>query len=429
MPDNPAVPVKMRWWPSGGLWRHPDFLRLWGAQVGSAFGSRITRTALPIIAILTLRATPAQVAVLAALGVAPGVLVGLFAGGHVDRADKRPLLIGADLVRALLILTIPAAAWLGVLSMPQLYVIAALVAAATTLFQIADNSYLPALVGRERLVEGNARLSATDSVAEAAGPGIAGVLIQLLTAPVAMLVDAASYLWSALLLGRIRTREVRGPAEVEAEETAVLADARAGFRACLAHPLVRPLLLADAVMYFFGGFFMALYMVLALETLRLSPAVVGVVIGVGGVGSFAGALLAERLGRARRTGAAMVAALAVGQSAVLLVPLAAGAGWLAIPLLVAQQLVGDACLTAYEIHALSLRQRVLPDAVLGRANAAFHVVTGVALPAGALIAGPLATVAGVAPAMWVGACGALLAVPVLLASPLPRLRPSEEEST
>ncbi|HEX9936923.1 MAG TPA: MFS transporter, partial [Longimicrobium sp.] len=384
-------------------------------------------TALPIIAILTLRATPAQVAVLAALGVAPGVLVGLFAGGHVDRADKRPLLIGADLVRALLILTIPAAAWLGVLSMPQLYVIAALVAAATTLFQIADNSYLPALVGRERLVEGNARLSATDSVAEAAGPGIAGVLIQLLTAPVAVLVDAASYLWSALLLGRIRTREVREPAEVETAETSVLGDARAGFRACLAHPLVRPLLLADAVMYLFGGFFMALYMVLALETLRLSPAVVGVVIGVGGVGSFAGALLAERLGRARRTGAAMVAALAVGQAAVLLVPLAAGAGWLAIPLLVAQQLVGDACLTAYEIHALSLRQRVLPDAVLGRANAAFHVVTGVALPAGALIAGPLAIVAGVAPAMWVGACGALLAVPILLASPLPRLRPSELE--
>ncbi|HEU4557158.1 MAG TPA: MFS transporter [Longimicrobium sp.] len=410
----------MRWWPTGGLWRHADFLRLWGAQAGSAFGSRITRTALPIIAILSLHATPAQVAVLAALGVAPGVLVGMFAGGHVDRSAKRPLLIGADLVRALLILTIPAAAWLGVLSMAQLCLIAALVAAATTLFQIADNSYLPALVGRERLVAGNARLAATDSVAEAAGPGMAGVLIQLLTAPMAMLVDAGSYLWSALLLSRIRTREEREPVDAEAAETSVLADARAGFSACLAHPLVRALLLADAVTYFFGGFFMALYMVLALETLSLSPAVVGLVISVGGVGAFAGALLAERLGRVRRTGVAMAASLAVGQSAVLLVPLAAGAGWLAIPLLVLQQLVGDAFLSAYEIHALSLRQRVLPDAVLGRANAAFHVVTGVALPAGALIAGPLAVSIGVAPAVWVGAIGGLLAVPVLLASPLPR---------
>src|SRR5262249_35054240 len=146
-----------------------------------------------------------------ALSVAPGVLVGLFAGGYVDRARRLPLLVGADVARALLILTIPAAAWTGWLSMPQMYVVAALVAAATTLFQIADTSFLPTLVGREHLVEGNARLGATDSVAETAGPGIAGILIQLLTGPVAVIVDALSYLWSALLLSRIRVRETPGP--------------------------------------------------------------------------------------------------------------------------------------------------------------------------------------------------------------------------
>lgn len=154
--------MTLRWWPAGGLWRHPDFLRLWAAQAASAFGSRITRTALPILAILTVGATPSEVAVLSALGVAPGVLVGLWAGGRVDRTARRPLLVGADLARALLILTIPAAAWLGALSMPQLYAVAAGVGAATTLFQIADNSFLPALVGRDLLVEGNARLEATD---------------------------------------------------------------------------------------------------------------------------------------------------------------------------------------------------------------------------------------------------------------------------
>jgi hypothetical protein len=433
-----SLPATLRWWPSGGLWRHPDFLRLWGAQVGSAFGSRITRTALPIIAILMIHATPTEVAVLSALGVAPGVIVGLFAGGHVDRAAKRPLLIGADVARALLILTIPAAAWLGWLSMPQLYVVAALVAAATTLFQIADTSYLPALVGRDLVVEGNARLGATESLAETAGPGMAGVLVQLLTAPVAVVVDAASYLWSALLLSRIRAPELpassAGPAEsAESAESAgsgeatdaraVLDDARAGVRACLADPLVRPLLLADAVAMFFGGFFMALYMVMALETLRLSPAAVGLVISVGGVGAFAGALLAQPLGRVRRTGAAMVASLALGQTAMMFLPLAAYAGRWAIPCLVAQQLVGDGFLAAYRILAVSLRQRVLPDAVLGRANASFHVIAGITLPAGALIAGPLATLIGVAPAVWVGTAGGLLAVPVLLASPLPRLRP------
>ena len=423
MPET-AVPEKMRWWPSRGLWRHGDFLRLWGAQIGSAFGSRITRTALPIIAILMLRASPTEVAVLGALGVAPGVLVGLLAGGRVDRSPKRPLLIGADLARALLILTIPLAAWMGALSMPQLYLVAALIAAATTLFQIADVSYLPVLVGREHVLEGNTRLGATESLAETAGPGVAGVLIQLLTAPVAVIVDAASYLWSALLLGRIRTPERPGAAAPA--DAGTLDDAREGWRACMADPVVRALLLADAITLFFAGFFMALYMVLALETLRLSPATVGLVISVGGVGAFAGALLAGPMGRVRRTGLAIIAALALGQLGLLFLPLAAYAGRLAIACLVAQQLVGDAFLSAYRIHALTLRQRMLPDAVLGRANATFHVMMGIALPAGALVAGPLATWIGVAPAVWIGTAGGLLAVPVLLASPVRTLRADVE---
>jgi predicted MFS family arabinose efflux permease len=411
--------MTLRWWPTGGLWRHPDFLRLWAAQAASAFGSRITRTALPILAILTVGATPTEVAVLSALGVAPGVLVGLWAGGRVDRTARRPLLVGADLVRALLILTIPAAAWLGALSMPQLYVVAAAVGAATTLFQIADNSFLPALVGRDQLVEGNARLEATDSIAEAAGPGIAGVLVQWLTAPVALAVDALTYLWSALLLSRIRAREA--PPAPAGPAASVLDDVRAGFHACLAHPLVGRLLLAEAVTYLFGGFFLALYMVLALETLRLSPAAAGLVISIGGVGAFAGALLAAPLGRALGTGRALAVSLALGQAANLLVPLAAYAGRWAVPLLAAQQFVGDAFLGAYVVHAVSLRQRELPEAVLGRANATFHVVTGALLPAGALLAGPLASTLGITATLWVGAVGGLLA-PLLLARAASRPR-------
>lgn len=411
----------MRRWPAGGLWRHPDFMRLWGAQIASAFGSRITRTALPIIAILTLRATPVEVAVLSALGVAPGVFVGLFAGGRVDRSAKRPLLIGADLVRAGLILTIPAAAWLGALSMPQLYVVAAAVGAATSLFQIADNTYLPALVGPELLLEGNAKLEATEAVAEAAGPGVAGLLIQALTAPVAVLIDGVSYLWSALLLYRIRAREA--PAAIDAgPRPTVWRDIATGFRAALAHPVVGPTLAAEGVMTFFGGFFLALYMIMALETLRLSPAAVGLIIGVGGVGAFAGALIAAPLGRRLGTGPAIAVSLTIGQAANLLIALAVGAGTLAVPLLVIHQLIGDAFLGAYLVHALSLRQRVLPPAVLGRANAAFHAVTGLMLPAGALLAGPLAGAIGMAPTLWIGACGGLLAVPVLLAAPVLRTR-------
>lgn len=270
-------------------------------------------------------------------------------------------------------------------------------------------------------MEGNAKLEASDAVAEAAGPGVAGLLIQALTAPVAVAIDGLSYLGSALLLSRIRAKEAPAAEEPGARPT-VWGDVATGFRACLAHPLVGPALVAQAVTYFFGGFFLALYMLVALETLRLSPAAVGLIIGVGGVGAFAGALIATPLDRRLGTGAAMAVSLAIGAAANLLIALALGAGRWAVPLLVVQQLVGDAFLGAYLVHSVSLRQRVLPRAVLGRANAAFHVVTGAMLPAGALLAGPLAEAVGIPLTLWIGAVGGLLAAPVLLASAVPRVR-------
>ena len=409
-----------RWWPSGGLWRHPDFLRLWAAQAASALGSRITRTALPMIAILTIGASPTEIAVLSALGVAPGVIVGLFAGGSVDRRAKRPLLIAADLVRALLILTIPLAAWSGALTMPQLYAVAAAVGAASALFRIADTSFLPALVPKDLLVDGNAKLEATDSIAEGVGPGLAGILVQVLTAPVSVIVDAASYLWSALLLSRIRTVEV--PAALAQVGTGVVDDIVVGFRACLDEPVVARTLLAEALMMLFGGVFLALYMILALETLALSPVTVGLIISVGGLGSFIGALIAERMALRIGVGMTMALSLGIGQAAALLIPLAELAGPWAIPCLVLHQLVGDAFLSAFLIHAVSLRQRLMPAAVLARANATFQVATGLMLPAGALIAGPLAGVVGVSWTMWIGAAGGLLAALPLLGRPVLRLR-------
>jgi hypothetical protein len=189
-------------WPSAGLWRHSDFLKFWSAQAISALGSRITRTALPILAVLTIHASPRQVAILSALSIAPGVVVGLVLGGRVDRQTKRPLLIGADLVRAGLLLTVPLSAWLGHLGIVQLYIVAALTGAATTLFQIADKAYLPIMIGKDRLIEGNSKLETTEAVAEIAGPGLGGLLVQLITAPVAILVESSA----TSPLGRVRAK-------------------------------------------------------------------------------------------------------------------------------------------------------------------------------------------------------------------------------
>ncbi|CAN5197113.1 MFS transporter [soil metagenome] len=397
-----------------------DFLKLWSAQIGSAFGSRLTRTALPVLAILTIKASPAEIAILGALSVAPGVLVGLFAGGPVDRGRKRPLLVWADLVRAVLILTVPAVALLGPVSMLHLYLVAGMVGAATSLFQIADRSFLPLIVPTDRLVAANARLQATESIAEAAGPGAAGILIQIVGAPIALAVDAVTYLWSALMLSRIKT--VERPAEAEPAPAHVLSDISAGLRAVHADPVIGPTLIADGVIYLAGGYYVALYMVLALKSLGLSPAVTGLIITLGGFGAFVGSLIAPRMARLVGAGPAMVLALAIGQAGNLAIPLTLTFPKFAIPLLCVQQILADAFATAYVIHAISLRQRLMPEAVLGRANAAFQVVVGLMLPLGALIAAPLSETIGVGPCLWIAAGGGLLAAPVLLRSAILKLR-------
>ncbi|WP_437283865.1 MFS transporter [Sorangium sp. So ce406] len=408
-----------------GLSRNPDFLRLWAAQAVSALGGRVSRTALPVIAIVSLGADAVGVAVLSALATAPGVLVGLFAGGLVDRSRKRPLLIGADLARAALILSVPIAAWAGALTLVHLSAVAALVGMATSLFQIADNAYLPALVGQDRLVEANARLEGTEAAAEIAGPGAAGLLIQALTAPVTMVVDALSYLGSAALLGRIRAAEAPAAPEGDAAGSgaSLREDLRVGLRHGLGHPVVGATFMAlGAQALLSGGAFSALYMLYLLEHLRLDPAAVGLIISVGGIGALGGSVIAGWLGRRLGAGPAMILSLTVGQAGALLIPLAAQLGDLAVPALVLHQLVGDAFLVAFMIHAVSARQSMLPLTVLGRVNATLHVITGALLPAGTLAAGWLAGRIGVEATVWAGVLAGLAAPLLLLRPAVWRLR-------
>jgi MFS family permease len=400
-------------WPLGGLWREADFLKLWSAQGISALGSRITRTAVPILAVLTVGASVEQVAILSALALAPGVIVGLAMGGRVDRRAKRPMLIGADLFRAALLLSVPVAAWLGRLSMGQLYAVAALSGAATTLFQIADKAYLPGLIGRNRLVEGNAKLEATEATAEIIGPGLGGLLVQAITAPLAIAFDALSFVVSALLIGAIHRDEPLAASENAADRPTLIHDLGVGLRACVLHPLVRPVFLVEAVSAFLNGIFATLYTVFALKTLGLSAATLGLVISVGGIGALFGALLAARFSGRLGLGRALIVCTAGCRLAGLLIPMARGPEWLAVSCLVGHQLVGDAMLMAYYVLAVSLRQTVLPQDTLGRANATFHVSAGALLPLGALLAGSIATATDVRTALWISAVGGL-AIPVIL---------------
>jgi hypothetical protein len=394
------------------LWRQRDFLHLWSAQAVSAFGSRVTRTALPVIAVLLVTADPVAIAILGALAVLPGVLVGLSAGGFIDRHAKRPLLVAADLARAALVLSVPIAAWLGELTMAQLYCVAALVGAASAAFQLADNAYLPVLIGREALIEGNSKLETTESIAEIGGPGLAGILIQLLTAPVAMAIDAISYVASALLLLRIRARE--RIEQVRATSASVLEDVRIGFRAGFGHPIVGRTLWAIAIGEFCNGFFVALYTLFALKTLGLDVATLGLVISLGGISALAGAFVAARLSRRLGLGVALVATLVLGKLANLFVPAASLAPAYGAAFLSASQLLGDGCLVAFFILANSYRQAALPLDVQARAGGMLQALSGVLLPAGALIAGTIAAATTPATAMWIGMIGSLFAVVPLL---------------
>ncbi len=401
-----------------GLWGHADFRRLWAAQAISAFGSRITRTALPIIAVTTLGQPEAIIGVLAAMQLAPGVVLAMMAGGFVDRGRKRRILIAADVIRAALVASLTLAWALGALSMLQVVLVGAGVGAASALFQITDVAYLPALIGRRRLVDGNAKLETTEAIAEITGPASAGVLIAALGAPLAVAIDAASYLWSALMLGRIRAADHAPAAPAEATDAAATAedadgavlpvrtgqDFRIGLRVVFGHPLVRPIVLTLMVWSIAGGFFMALYTLFCLRELGLSEATFGVIIAMGGIGSLAGAVLARSLARVLGVGRTLLVTSALSLTCTLLIPIAASATSHAmmIGFLVAHQLLADGFAVAFIVLAVTLRQTVLPREVLGRANAAIHVCTTGVLPVAALIAGGLATLIGIRAAVWVG---------------------------
>lgn len=410
-----------------GLWRHRDFRRLWAAQAVSAYGSRITRTALPIIAVATLAEDELVVGILAVMQLAPGILVGLLAGGFIDRSRKRPILIWADVIRGLAVATLPLAWFLGALSMVHVIAVGAVVGAASALFQITDNAYLPSLIQREQLVEGNAKLESTEALAEITGPASAGVLISALGAPLTVVLDALSFVWSAVMLGRIRAVEEPPDAHVSASLTASRRghDLRVGMRAVFGHPIVRPIVISHMMWSISGGFFIALYALYCLRELAVSESMFGVIVALGGIGSLAGALLSRRMVTALGLGPAMIVMSALSLLCALLIPLAgsslvAGSSGLVLLCLALHQVLSDGFSVAFVIQAVTLRQTVLPKQVLGRANAAIHVVTSGLLPVGALGAGLLADAIGTHGAVWIGVLVGLVA-PVFL-WPLRRLR-------
>ena len=403
------------------LWRNSAFVRLWSAATISIFGSLITRIALPLLAILTLGAGAIEVAVLRGVDLGATLIVGLIAGAWVDRLRRRPVLIWADLGRAILLGSIPVAFVLGALTFVQLLAVAASTAVLTAFFDAADNAYLPTVVERDRLIEANSALAASGSVAEFAGFGLSGVLVQILTGPITILINAFTYVVSAVILLTIRHEEAPPP-KVEDREP-VLDEIRHGLRLVRHDPTLRAFAIAQMLLAAQWGVFGATFFLFALNVLGLDPAVVGIVAAIGGASSFIGAVVATRSTQRWGVGPVAIGASLLAALGNLFIPLApAGLPVIALLCLVAQQLVADSAETVYDVTEVSVRQSFVRDRELGRVASTFRVLAVAAQLVATIGAGLLAEVIGLRATAFLAPLGGVIAAAVLWWSPVRRLR-------
>lgn len=401
-----------------GLWRHADFQKLWAGQTISLLGSQVTALALPVAATLTLHATALQMGILTVAGSLPTLLFGLLVGVGVDRFRRRPLLIGADLGRAVGLGSIPLAALLGLLSMGQLYLVAFLAGSLTLLFNVAHVSLLPSLVSQEQLVEGNSKLELSRSGAVIVGPSLAGLLIQLVTAPFAIILDALSFLGSATFLARIQTRE-QDPLVPEQKPTA-WSGVLAGARFILHHPILRSFLASLAAFNFFSYMIRALYVLYVLRVLGVSPALLGIIYAAGSIGFPLGALLAGPVARRLGTGPTIIWGVGLSNAAYLLIILAHGSLAFVVPVLIVAQVLVSLPSAITAINQSSLRQVLTPNEMRGRANGASLFLASGLGTVGGLIAGLSGQALGLQSTLIIAVIGIQSGTLILLISPFSR---------
>ncbi|WP_319461502.1 MFS transporter [Micromonospora sp. RTP1Z1] len=417
-PTTSRTPAPTRARRRGGLFRHRDFRLLWTGQAVSSIGSNVTTVALPLVALAVLDATTFQVAVLTAAAWLPWLLVGLPAGAWVDRLRRRPVMIVCDLVSALLFLSVPVAAALGVLTIAQLLAVALGAGLARVFFETADQAYLPTLLNPGEVPEGNAKLQATQTASYVVGPGLAGLIAQLAGAVTALLLDALSFLVSAACLGRIRAVEHRPP-RVDGPPS-LRREVAAGIRFVSGDPYLRVMTVFGAASNIGLTGYQAVLVVFLIRSAGLSPGLVGLLIGLASLGGIVGAAIAAAVARRFGTARAMLlAALGAGPPA-LLIPLA-GPGLRVAWLLLGGVVVSLAVAVGNVVKG-SFRQTYTPQALLGRVTVSMQLLNYGMIPLSAVLAGAIGAAYGPGRAIWV-MTGWLAVTPlILLVGPLRRRR-------
>lgn len=398
------------------LWRDREFLKLWGGQFISETGSQVSSLALPTVAILVLAATPFEVGLLEAFGFLAFPVLGLVAGVWVDRLRRRPVLIVCDILRLLALGSVPAAFLLHALTIGQLYGVALLVGVGTVFFDVAYQSYLPALISRSDLIEGNSKLQVTGSVAQMAGPALAGLLIEFVGAARAVFVDAASFLVSVLSLWWIRRPEPDPRPASAAGRAGFFSEMWEGIRFVMGNATISRIAGCTSTSNLGGNIFFAVFLIYAYRVLHISPGVIGVIFGAGAVGGLLGALIASWVPSRIGLGPTLFVSIGLGPLSMILV-LIAQFGF-AIPLLFASQFIGSFVNPIYNINQVSLRQAITPDRVQGRMNATVRTIIWGTIPIGAFIGGVIGTAYGLLTALYVGIAVSALSGLWILSGPI-----------
>jgi MFS family permease len=412
--------------PRRGLTRHPDFLKLWTAETISVFGSQISALAIPVVAVLLLHASALEVALLGTIEFLPFILFTLPAGAWVDRLRRRPIMIVGDLGRAAALATIPVVFALDGLTIWQLYIVGFVTGTLTVFFDVSNQSYLPSIVDRDQLVEGNSKLQISQSAAQIAGPGIAGFLIELVRAPFAILLDSASFVVSAFFVFLIRKPEppVVHPADESGERRpSIFTEVRQGLAFVLRNAALRGISAGTATSNLFGSMAFAIFPLYALDQayLGLSPGQLGLVFAIGNIGSLLGAVFANRLAKWFGLGPTIIGSLFIGGFFGLFVAIAPPHE-AAIPFLIAGGIFGGVAQMVYNINQVSYRQAICPPRMQGRMNATVRFLVWGTMPIGSVIGGILATIIGVHETIWIGAILGFTPAIWPLISPIRRVR-------
>jgi MFS family permease len=411
-------------WPTGGLWRHPDFLKLWSAETVSQFGTQVSLLAIPLTAVIVLDATAFEVAALGTVEFLPFILFTLPAGVWVDRLPRRPILIIGDFGRAALLASVPVTYLTGHLTLPQLYAVGFGTGICTVFFDVAYQSYLPALVEREQLVEGNSKLEISRSSAQIAGPGFAGLLVQAFTAPYAVLVDALSFVGSGSFIFGIRKYEEPPAAPAPEQKTSLWTELKEGLRFVLGNPNLRAQAGCTSTSNFFFQLVFAIIVVYLVRGLGLSPGVIGLVLSLSSVGSLIAAFTSKRISDRFGIGPTTIGVCLIQGPATLLIAFAPKS--FPVPFLVAGGLLLGFVVVVYNITQVSYRQAICPPRLQGRMNSVMRFIVWGTIPLGSLTGGALATWIGLRETMLIGAIGGGSSFLWILFSPQRHLREMPE---